>query len=233
MKKVLTGLVFCLIIFGGCSNSKPSAETKIDQTSGVYDYISGTTNLEIKKVELISENGNKSEGQVEGTKFQASTPALINDQEVNLKIDFTDGQELSKKIKLEKRYAIDSYESFAEKMNPLILISNGNAKTQFPISHENGIDVIASENGVSTSVNIQDDQLIGLSVTDEGKDINKELPAILACFQTEYNVTDKGVIDAYNNVLDSKKRTSFTSGEYKFLFEYNDDKLFADITKIH
>lgn len=232
MKKFIAGLFFCLIIFSGCSHSKPSAETKIDQTGGIYDYISGETDSEIKKVELISENGNKSEGQIEGTEFQASTPALINDQEVNLKIDFTDGQEISKKIKLKKRHPIDNYELFAEKMNPLILVSNGNAKTQFPTSHENGIDVVALENGVSTSVNIQDNQLIGLSVTDEGKDINKELPTILACFQAEYNVTDKGVIDAYNNVLENKKKTSFTSGDYKFLFEYNDDKLFADITKI-
>lgn len=236
MKKIL-GLTMCLLIvvvLGGCAKKEYSADTTIDQDSGIYDYISGDASGSLKQVKLTSENGEEFQAQVEGTKFQAHAPAMLHDQEVELKLTFDDGHELTKNVELKKRNAIDEYESFAAKMNPLISGSNENAKTQFPSTEEDGIHVISSENGVQTNANIQDGKLLGISIVDKGEDIHKETPTILVCFQIEYSPNNKGsdgVTKAYNNILESKKKTSFTTHGYKFTFEYNKDKLFADIIK--
>ncbi|WP_326717734.1 hypothetical protein [Vagococcus jeotgali] len=229
MKKILISLGFLSIFLVGCSKSEIT-ESKIIQSDGIYNYYKGQANEKIESITLTTQNGTVIDGQVNGTEFMTSSPALLTNEKTLVVINFENGDILEENIDFPKRKSIDNYKDFAMKMNLFISEINENAKTRFPESQSDGTSIISLENNVTTNVNIQDGQIIGVNLSTTG-DANKEMATILAAFQTIYQSNNDGVAEAYNNTLETKRTNSFSSGGFLFTFSYNGENLFADIIK--
>ncbi|EOT43771.1 hypothetical protein ACWOE3_11295 [Enterococcus dispar] len=230
MKKVILGIAF-LLALTGCTSKEASIDITKNQDEGIYDYIYGKSDETIKSVSGEDQAGNTLNVDVAGKEFQAAVPALLNDQSLDLKIEYSNGNESNQKIKLKGRLAIDEYPNFVALMNDRIVQTNDKAKTEFPFTVEDGITTVSDVNGVKTNINVQDGKILGINMTSES-DVDKEMATIIVAFQESYHANNEGVSDAYNNALDSKKKTSFESNGFKFTFEKNGNELFADIAKV-
>ena len=228
MKKKYFAIFFLgLFILTGCSKQIEMDYT-INSDGAIYDYVLGTVE-NADSVKLKTSDGNIQEGTIDGKDFQVSIPILGEKQNATLIFENEDGQ-LTKEVTFPKKQSIDLYVDFADKMNTEIYRTNPDAKTVFPTYGENGIQDISTENGVTVSTNIYNGEITGLQMRTEG-DANKELPTILVAFQNAYDANSDKIAEAYNNTLDTKEKTSFTSNGYTFLFEYNQNILFVDIFK--
>lgn len=229
MKKYLFVLGFTVILLSGCK--QPEIEkTSVIQTDGVYNYIKGKTTVDIKSVSLKTQNGTEYKGQFNEDEFLVNSPALLSDENVSVFLTFDNDKSVEKNYFLKKRIAIDDYSNFAKNMNLVIANINENAKTKFPTSQSDGVAIIGNENGVTTNINVQDGQLVGINLSSAG-DSNKEMATIISAFQGNYNANNNGVAEAYNNTLESKKESSFSSNGFNFSFMYNGDDLTTDITR--
>lgn len=206
-----------------------TVSTQINSDSGIYDYIYGDS-LSLSSISARTSEGNIYEGVIHDGIFQIAIPSLGVDQ--NVKLLFSDGEkDNSSEIIIPSKKTIDNYENFAKQINSTIPEINNLAKTRFPEDVENGVKDIALENGVTTTINVYDDNLIGLELKTDG-DVNKELATIFVAFQMVYNALNDSVSDAYNNTLTTKEKNTFTSNGFLFTFEYSDSTLFASVVKI-
>lgn len=226
MKKVMLGLFFGTVLLTGCSSNEIEGNISVDNDEAIYAYIEGSgKNIDV--LEAKTSDGSIFKGEKDGDDFQIAVPFLGVDQNITVAFKNDDGS-LDKDVTIDAKEKIDNYENFAYMMNSVIASINDNAKTSFPESVDDGFMDVANENGVTTTVNVYDGNIIGLEMRTEG-DANQELPTILAAFQGVYEAENKRVAEAYNNILESKEETSFTSNGYVFNFEYNGDTLFADV----
>ncbi|MCD1025790.1 hypothetical protein [Enterococcus sp. SMC-9] len=227
MKKLVFGLMGILILTG-CSSREIEGSISVDNDEAIYAYIEGS-GKNIESLEAKTSDGTIFKGELDKNDFQIAIPFLGVEQNVVVTFKNEDGT-LDKDVTIDAKKEIDSYENFSYMMNTVISSINADAKTSFPESVDDGFMDVANENGVTTTVNVYDGNIIGLEMRTEG-DVNQELPTILAAFQGTYEAENKRVAEAYNNILDTKEETSFTSNGYVFNFEYNGDTLFADIYK--
>lgn len=230
MKKMFLGIAF-LVVLTGCTSKEASMDITKNQDGGIYDYVYGKSPETIKSVSGDDQAGNALDIDVVGKEFQVAVPALLNDQNLDLKVEYANGNETKQNIKLKGRLAIDEYPNFVALMNDRIIQTNDKAKTEFPFTVEDGISTISDVNGVKTNINVQDGKILGINMTSES-DVDKEMATIIVAFQESYHANNEGVADAYNNALDNKKKTSFESNGFKFTFEKNRNELFADIAKV-
>lgn len=141
MKK---SVVFLLVLFAtlsGCSTketSPPSIVTDVDQSSGLYDYITGEAPSYIKSVISEREDGFRDQVSIKGKKFDLGIPASITDEKLKLKVVLKNRKKETLEIKMPKRAVIDSYENFAERMNTMMNDLDEGVETRFPITSDDG-----------------------------------------------------------------------------------------------
>lgn len=206
-----------------------TVSANINSDSGIYDYIYGD-NSTVTSISARTPQGNIYNGILHDGIFQIAVPSLGVDQ--NVKLLFSDGKkENTSEINVPSKKIIDNYPNFAKQINSFIPEINELTKTRFPENVENGIKDIAMENGVTTTINVYDGNLIGLELKTEG-DANKEMATIFVAFQMAYDALNDGISDAYNNTIDTKEKNTFISKGFNFTFEYSDSTLFASIIKI-
>ena len=149
MKKMFLGIAF-LVVLTGCTSKEASMDITKNQDGGIYDYVYGKSPETIKSVSGDDQAGNALDIDVVGKEFQVAVPALLNDQNLDLKVEYANGNETKQNIKLKGRLAIDEYPNFVALMNDRIIQTNDKAKTEFPFTVEDGISTISDVNGVKT-----------------------------------------------------------------------------------
>ncbi|OJG71799.1 hypothetical protein RV11_GL003520 [Enterococcus phoeniculicola] len=236
--------MFCSLLLVGCStsekdNSKPnnsntsseisySLDPNLNTDSGIYDYVIGDPDG-LESIEIRTPDGNIYKGDIRKDIYQVGVPSLGIDQNVKINYSFKN-QTDSMEVLIPAKKTIDDYSHFSKMMNAVIENVNPDAKTRFPISVEEGASTISIENGVTTNINVYDGNLIGLELNMK-QDVNKEMASILATFQGVYDLKNEGIATAYNNTLESHEKTSFTSKDLVFTFEYLDDQIIASIIR--
>lgn len=223
-------LICAFFVLSGCSSNEIEGTYSLNSDSGIYDYLHGEVK-NVKEVYAVASDGSQFTGQLDESGFyQIAVPSLGIDQTVKVVLK-NDKEIFEEDLIIEQKEIIGDYNEFALLMNLYIPAINPNAKTEFPLNQPDGISDISIENGVTTTVNVYDGNLIGLEM--HGTQIaNKELQTVLVAFQQTFDIENDRISEAFNNTLDTGESHSFTSKGFQFTFEYSESDLFASIIKV-